>query len=244
MAFPTLRYPPGPVRASAPAALAAVVLLGCAATSPALPAGSSSARAENAAAAAQCPRNVPRGELVDIQTQEPSIRIDVRYATADNFTGAPLPGYEVPRVLLRPRAAESLVRVHRELRQQGLGLKIWDGYRPVRATLAMVAWAERTGNEWVLEQGYVARRSGHNRGNTVDLTLVRLDTGEELPMGTAYDEFSEAAHTANAVGEIRTNRQLLVGAMERAGWQNYTQEWWHFSLPGNYAPLDVPLGCF
>jgi zinc D-Ala-D-Ala dipeptidase len=90
----------------------------------------------------------------------------------------------------------------------------------------------------------VARRSGHNLGNTVDLTLVRLDTGEELPMGTAYDEFTEAAHTANASGAVAANRALLVRAMEEAGWRNYAKEWWHFSLPGEHEPLDVPTGCF
>jgi zinc D-Ala-D-Ala dipeptidase len=197
-----------------------------------------------AAPTLQCPAVVPRGALVDILRVDPTFVVDVRYATSDNFTGAPLPGYEVPRVLLRPDAAASLARVQAALRDQGLGLKVWDGYRPVRATLAMVDWAERTGNEWVLEQGYVARRSGHNRGNTVDLTLIRLATGEELPMGTAYDEFTEAAHTENATGGVRENRQLLVGAMASAGWRNYAKEWWHFSLPGDHEPLDVPIGCF
>jgi zinc D-Ala-D-Ala dipeptidase len=182
--------------------------------------------------------------MADLTEVDSSIRVDVRYATADNFTGAPLPGYEAPRVLLRPDAAASLVRVQAWLREQGLGLLVWDGYRPVRATLAMVDWAERTGNDWVLEQGYVARRSGHNRGNTVDLTLVRLDTGEPLPMGTEYDEFTKAAHTENASGRTRENRQRLVSAMAAEGWRNYEKEWWHFSLPGDHEPLDIPLACF
>jgi zinc D-Ala-D-Ala dipeptidase len=195
-------------------------------------------------AAAACPDHVPPGTMADLTEVDSSIRVDVRYATADNFTGAPLPGYEAPRVLLRPDAAASLVRVQARLRGQGLGLLVWDGYRPVRATLAMVDWAERTGNDWVLEQGYVARRSGHNRGNTVDLTLVQLDTGEPLPMGTEYDEFSEAAHTENASGRIRENRQRLVNAMAAEGWRNYEKEWWHFSLPGDPEPLDIPLACF
>jgi D-alanyl-D-alanine dipeptidase len=203
-----------------------------------------------AACAPALPRSAPEscppvaGTLVDVRSAEPSIQVDVRYATRNNFTGAPLPGYEVPRVLLRPGAAEALARVQRRLAAEGVGLKVFDGYRPVRATLAMVEWAERTGNQWVLDQGYVARRSGHNRGNTVDLTLVRLRDGRELEMGTAYDIFSEAAHTANATGEVRENRMRLLRAMEAEGFRNYEKEWWHFSLPGEHEPLDVPLRCF
>lgn len=175
---------------------------------------------------------------------DPAPLVDVRYATSDNFTGARLPGYESPHALLRPEVAEALRRVEARLRERGLGLKVWDAYRPVRATLAMVDWAERTGNEWVLDQGYVARRSGHNTGATIDLTVIRLDTGAELDMGTAYDTFSEAAHTANASGQVRAYRDLLVEAMAAEGFRNYDREWWHFSHPGDYEPIDVALGCF
>jgi D-alanyl-D-alanine dipeptidase len=183
-------------------------------------------------------------ELVNVRKLDPTIRVDVRYATPNNFTGRTLPGYDVPIVLLRPEAASALVRVQQRLAQQGLGLKIYDGYRPIRATQAMVGWAERSGNRWVLEQGYVARQSGHNRGATVDLTIVRLRDGRELPMGTLYDTFSEAAHTANATGQVRENRMTLVSAMESEGFRNYDKEWWHFSLPGTYTAVDIPLGCF
>jgi len=188
---------------------------------------------------------VPPGEeLLDLRRVDRTIRVDVRYATPHNFTGRRLPGYDVPRALLRPAAAAALGRVQRRLRAEGLGLKVYDAYRPVRATLAMVEWAERTGNRWVLDQGYVARESGHNRGHTVDLTLVRLSDGRELPMGTLFDTFGEAAHTANATGRVRENRMKLVGAMEAEGFANYDREWWHFRLPADYRPLDVPLSCF
>jgi D-alanyl-D-alanine dipeptidase len=183
--------------------------------------------------------------MENVQRVDPTIRVDVRYATANNFTGERLPGYEQPLALLRPQVAQALGRVQARLRAEGLGLKVFDGYRPVRATLAMVDWAERTNRRWVLDQGYVARESGHNRGHTVDLTLVRLDTGEELDMGTAYDTFSEAAHTANATGAVRANRQRLVAAMNAEGFENYDKEWWHFRRPGdNFSPLDLPLSCF
>jgi zinc D-Ala-D-Ala dipeptidase len=188
---------------------------------------------------------LPAGaELVDVTRLDPTIRTEIRYATDDNFTGRRLPGYDVPLALLRPAAAEALARVNRRLAGRGLALKVFDGYRPIRATQAMVSWANRTGNRWVLEQGYVASRSGHNRGATVDLTVVRLDDGSELDMGTPYDTFSEAAHTANATGQVRDNRAILLRAMEAEGWVNYDKEWWHFRLPGEHGALDYPLGCY
>lgn len=226
---------------TAPLAVAAV--LAACAPSAVPPSAAGPQPAGRAASAVECGVVAP-GTMVDLAAADPTLRTEIRYATANNFTGAPLPGYETPRALLRPAAAEALLRVHRALRPAGLGLKVFDGYRPVRATLAMVDWAERTGNGWVVEQGYVARQSGHNRGATVDLTLVRLDTGAELEMGTAYDTFSEAAHTANGSGVVRENRDRLVRAMAAEGFVNYDKEWWHFRLPGEHPPLDLPLGCF
>jgi D-alanyl-D-alanine dipeptidase len=167
--------------------------------------------------------------LVDVRSVDSSIEVDARYASSDNFTGAPLPGYEAPRALLRREAALALGRVQARLRSGGLGLRVFDGYRPVRATLAMVDWAERTGRRELLDSGYIARRSRHNLGVAVDLTMVDLETGTEVPMGTAFDTFTPAAHTANAEGRIRRYRQILVRAMESEGFLNYEKEWWHFS---------------
>jgi D-alanyl-D-alanine dipeptidase len=177
--------------------------------------------------------------LVDVRSRDSTIRVDARYATPNNFTGKPLPGYEAPRALLRKEAAAALARVQTRLRSEGLGLLVYDGYRPVRATLAMVDWAKRTGREDLLHQGYIARRSRHNLGLAVDLTLVELRTGVALDMGTPFDTFAEAAHTANAEGQVRRNRQILVRAMKAEGFSNYDQEWWHFSYPVEGAlPLD------
>jgi D-alanyl-D-alanine dipeptidase len=180
--------------------------------------------------------------LVDVRTLDPGLRIEVRYATSNNFTGAPLPGYEAPRVLLHRKAAAALARVQLRLRPRGLGLLLYDGYRPVRATRAMVAWAEQRGRQDLLDGGYIARRSRHNLGVAVDLTVIELGTGAPLDMGTAFDEFSPAAHTANATGEVLAHRRLLVEAMEAEGWHNLPEEWWHFSyeVPGA-RPLDVPI---
>jgi zinc D-Ala-D-Ala dipeptidase len=177
--------------------------------------------------------------LVDVRSVDSTIQVDARYATADNFTGAPLPGYEAPRALLRREVAAALGRVQRRLRTGDLGLRVFDGYRPVRATLAMVDWAERTGRRALLDSGYIARRSRHNLGVAVDLTLVDLLSGTELPMGTPFDTFTEAAHTANAQGRVERYRQLLVRAMESEGFTNYDQEWWHFSYPvAGAVPFD------
>lgn len=192
--------------------------------------------------ATDCPPTVEA--MVDLSSITPAPLLEIRYATDDNFTGAPLPGYEAARALLRPDAAAALTRVAARLREQGLGLKVWDAYRPRRASRAMVDWASRTGNSWVIEQGYVAPESGHNRGATIDLTLVRLQNGEELDMGTTYDQFDESAHTANASGTVRQNRARLVEAMAAEGWENYPLEWWHFSRPTGAAAMDVPLACF
>ena len=167
--------------------------------------------------------------LMDVQSLDSTIRVDVRYADRNNFTGAPLPGYEAPRVLLRREPALALVRVQARLRTGGLGLLVFDGYRPVRATRAMVRWAERSGRRDLLQDGYIARRSRHNQGVAVDLTLVDPLSGTQLDMGTPYDTFTEAAHTANASGRVLRYRQILVRAMESEGFNNYSKEWWHFT---------------
>ena len=180
--------------------------------------------------------------LVDVRSVDSTIRVDARYAGANNFTGAQLPGYHAPRALLRREAAAALGRVQARLRTGGLGLLVFDGYRPVRATLAMVDWAERTGRADLLDDGYIARRSRHNQGVAVDLTLVDPASGTQLDMGTPFDTFSEAAHTANAVGRPLRYRQILVRVMESEGFTNYEKEWWHFSYPvPNALPFDKAI---
>lgn len=168
--------------------------------------------------------------LADLRSVDPGIVVDLRYATSNNFTGTPLPGYLANRAFLRREAAAALGRVQRDLRPQGLGIKVFDAYRPVRATLAMVDWTERVNRADLLKDGYIASRSRHNLGLAIDLTLIELATGRELEMGTPFDTFSAAAHTANASGVAAVNRQRLKAAMESQGFANYDQEWWHFSF--------------
>jgi D-alanyl-D-alanine dipeptidase len=190
------------------------------------------ARAINTPPLDVAPDSVARRRLVDVRLTDPTIMVDAKYATADNFTGAPLPGYEANRAMLRREVAAALARVQRRARYEGVALKIYDAYRPVRATQAMVDWTERTGRTSLLRDGYIASRSRHNLGVAVDLTLVG-GNGRELDMGTPFDTFTSAAHTANATGEVAANRALLVRLMQSEGFTNYDKEWWHFSY-------DVP----
>ena len=180
--------------------------------------------------------------LVDVASEDSTIVIDARYAGRENFTGERLPGYLAPRALARHEVAAALARVQERLRGGPYGLKVFDGYRPVRATLAMVRWAESTGRRCLLDEGYIARRSRHNLGVAVDLPLIERATGLELDMGTPFDTFSEPAHTANATGAVLRHRMILVRAMESEGFRNYEKEWWHFSYPVEDAvPFDVPI---
>jgi len=167
--------------------------------------------------------------LVDVQRVDSSIVVELRYATSNNFTGAPLPGYQGNHAYLRDEVAVALSLANADLHRDGFGLKIFDAYRPVRASEAMVAWAEKNNRTDLLRDGYIASRSRHNLGVAVDCTLIDLASGRELPMGTPFDTFSREAHTANARGGFAQNRQRLKTAMERQGFQNYEKEWWHFS---------------
>ena len=180
--------------------------------------------------------------LADIRSLDSTIVVDMRYATPNNFTGAPLPGYSANRAYLRREAAAALARAQRALAREGLGIKVFDAYRPVRATLAMVEWTKRVSRPDLLRDGYIATRSRHNLGLAIDLTLIDLASGRELEMGTPFDTFSAAAHTANASGETAANRQKLKAAMEREGFVNYEQEWWHFSFNvPNPLRFDRPI---
>ena len=209
--------------------VAALALWGCAPASPP-PAPRSAAPPVNTEETAVAPDAVADTLLMEVRPLDTTIVVDLRYATANNFTGAPLPGYFANRAFLRREAAAALARVQRDLRSSGLGLKVFDAYRPVRATLAMVDWTERVQRPDLLKDGYIASRSRHNLGLAIDLTLIELATGRELEMGTPFDTFSAAAHTANATGIAATNRQKLKAAMEREGFANYDQEWWHYSF--------------
>ena len=198
----------------------------------------------DAAAPAVAADSVARRLLVDVRQLDSTIIVEARYATSNNFTGAVLPGYFANRVLLRREAAEALARVQRRLRTGGMGLKLFDGYRPVRATQGMVDWARRTGQTALLRDGYIASHSRHNLGLAVDLTLVDWSMGgREVDMGTPYDTFSDAARYSSATGRTLRYRQLLRRVMEEEGFRQYEQEWWHYSfdVAGATPAFDVEV---
>ena len=198
--------------------------------------------------------------LMDVAALVPDIRLDIRYAGSENFVGEKVNGYLAPRCYLLRPVADALQKVEQGLRGQGLALKIFDCYRPVRAVKHFVAWAadrddQRTKPAYYpnlgkgeLLGGYISESSGHSRGATVDLTLVRCldNTCTELDMGTAFDFFDTRANTDHPgiTPAQRANRQLLVDAMARHGFRNYPMEWWHYTLqpePTPHTAYDVPV---
>jgi len=180
------------------------------------------------------------GDLVELTTLDPTIRLDIRYATANNFTGRPV--YTEARAFLQRPAAEALARVQRALREQGYGLLVFDGYRPWRVT--KLFW-ELTPADQKVFVADPAEGSKHNRGCAVDLSLVDLETGREVEMPGAYDEMSERSYPTYEGGtpQARAARDLLRAAMEREGFFVYSHEWWHFDFKDwrDYPILDVPF---
>ncbi len=165
-------------------------------------------------------------ELVDIQEVAPNIQVDLKYATDDNFTGQVV--YTFNQCLVAEEAAVKLLDVQNELESMGLGLKIWDGFRPMAAQWKF--W------ELVPDERYVSnpRKGGrHTRGTAVDVTLITKE-GVELKMPSAFDDFSEKAHRnyMGATEEEIANRTLLEEIMERHGFIGFAHEWWHFDLVG------------
>lgn len=176
-------------------------------------------------------------ELVDLQAFIPHIQIDLKYASTDNFTGQIV--YPFKCCLLLKETALKLRDVQAELETIGLGLKVWDGFRPVEAQWKF--W------ELVPDERYVSdpRKGGrHTRGTAVDLTLITKDN-HELLMPSDFDDFSEKAHRdyRGATQEAIKNRELLQKIMEKHGFSGLPTEWWHFDLIGweNYPPLDIIL---
>ncbi|WP_343038772.1 M15 family metallopeptidase [Pseudoxanthomonas kalamensis] len=200
-------------------------------------------------------------DLIDLTRLAPDILLDIRYATADNFVGVPVRGYEAPKCYLLAPAAAALVRLEHELRAQGYALKVFDCYRPARAVAHFVEWSQdlsdrktKPGHYPDLDKSqlmgeYIAPVSGHSKGATVDLTLMRCeqdDVCRELDMGTDFDLFGPQANTdSSEVTKLQhENRLRLRRAMESAGFRNYPLEWWHYSFQAVPAPellYDIPV---
>lgn len=179
-------------------------------------------------------------DLIEIASLDQTIALDVRYATSDNFVGRPV--YDDARAYLQRPAAEALVRVNANLASAGLGLLVYDGYRPWSVT--KIFWDE-TPPEHRIFVADPETGSRHNRGCAVDLTLCDRETGRSLPMPSEFDEFSERAYADwdGASPEETENRARLRAAMEAEGYTVFRYEWWHFdhrTWPC-YPVLDVPF---
>jgi zinc D-Ala-D-Ala dipeptidase len=178
----------------------------------------------------------PEKELVDLEKFVPGLVLDIRYATANNFTGTVI--YNLAKAYARKPVAEALLKVQTELKTKGLGIKMFDGYRPYKATVKFY--------EVYKDTTYVAspyRGSRHNRGCALDLTVIDLKTGEELKMPTEYDSFKKEAWPRTPVADpvIRANRAMLIDVMERNGFKVNGSEWWHFDFIGwkNFEVMDI-----
>lgn len=189
--------------------------------------------------------------FIYLEDIDPSIKQDVRYFTANNFIGRPVKGYLAPRCILTYSAGLALKRVQDELKPQGLGLKVFDCYRPQMACNDFMIWSKdiadqktkkdyfpRVNKADFFKVGYVAEKSSHSRGSTVDLTIIRLANQTELNMGTHFDFMDELSHPSNTlVGkEAYDNRMLLSNLMQKYGFEPILTEWWHFTLKDEPYP--------
>lgn len=204
---------------------------------------------------------LPNG-FVYLEDYVPTIAVELRYYTGDNFVGRRIDGYLKHRCILTREAAEALKRAQQELKSFGLGLKVYDAYRPQRAVNHFVRWAKDTGDtamkqafyprvkkKNLFKGGYIAARSSHSRGGTVDLTIVSLETagpGEELDMGSPFDFFGPESwpYNPHATAGQRAHRLLLRMIMHKHGFEPYSKEWWHFTLKNEPFPdtyFDFPV---
>lgn len=181
----------------------------------------------------------------------PDIEVDLRYFGDHNFLGRRVVGYEKPVLIFSTQATQALIKVQAELKSQGLGLKVFDAYRPQRAVNDFIQWAavlEDTiakrefypdlNKKDLFKLGYVAKRSGHSRGSTIDLTIINLSTKEELDMGGNFDFFGPVSHQdAKDISNTQMeNRLKLKKVMMKYGFRPYHEEWWHFTLNNEPFP--------
>ena len=176
--------------------------------------------------------------LVELITLDNTIKLDIRYATDNNFVGRPV--YPAARAFLQKPAAKAVARVHKKLRKKGLGLVIFDGYRPWTITKLFWDVVPEEKRKFVADP---AKGSKHNRGCAVDLSIFDLKTGELVDMPSGYDEFTERAspNYSGGTAQQRANRELLRTLMEDEGFTVNPNEWWHFDYKNwqDYAIYDI-----
>ena len=198
-------------------------------------------------------------DFVFVDEFVPGIRWDAKYATWDNFTGKPVDGYNANRIVGTRALCAALNRARQSAASAGFGLLLWDGYRPQRAVDCFLRWSRQAEDGRtkprhypnidrpdMFEQGYVAAKSGHSRGATVDLTFYDLATGELAPMGGDHDLMDPVSHhgAAEITGLEASNRQRLCAVMEACGFDAYDREWWHYTLKHEPYPntyFDFPV---
>lgn len=191
------------------------------------------------------------------------IIVDMRYFTTKNFTMERVDGYQANACFLHKKVMENLKKVHKDLKQKGYGLYLFDCYRPQKGVDHFVRWSHapdqplskkkyypKLEKSVLFDSGYIAKKSGHSRGSTVDLSIYKLNDPKREPidMGTPFDFFGPKSHTANSeiTNIAKSNRKILLASMEKFGFQNYKKEWWHFTYkpeptPKTYFNFDVSL---
>jgi D-alanyl-D-alanine dipeptidase len=201
---------------------------------------------------------LPKG-FVYVEDVIPTIKVELRYFSNNNFLGKPVDSYKREVAILTVQAAEALKHVQDELKQYNLSIMIYDSYRPQTAVNHFIRWARDlndTINKQVFypdvqkqnlfKEGYISSKSGHSRGSTLDVTLVDINTCEPLDMGSSWDFFGSESWVANnnLTATQRANRMLLRVIMEKHGFIIYNKEWWHFSLRHEPFPdtyFDFPV---
>ena len=190
--------------------------------------------------------------FVNLTDEVPDALLDIRYFGTFNFIGDRVRGYEAPVALITREAADALRRASDAIRERGMRFRVFDAYRPQSAVDHFVEWAEDVGDtrmkalfypdvdkSRLFELGFIARKSGHSRGSTVDLTLFDEKTQRDLDMGGTFDFFGEISHAQTALpltGAQRENRALLQSLMLESGFRGIDSEWWHFTLENEPYP--------
>lgn len=203
-------------------------------------------------------QSLPKG-FVYANSVIPDLDVELRYYSTNNFVGDTIDGYKANTLIITKGTAEKLKLVQEELQLHNLCLKVYDGYRPQRAVNHFIRWAKelndtinkqqfypRVNKRNLFKEGYIASRSGHSRGSTIDLTIADGETGKPLDMGSPYDFFGEQSWVdyKDITEEQKKNRQLLQTVMLKHNFRNYSKEWWHFTLrwepfPETYFDFEV-----
>jgi D-alanyl-D-alanine dipeptidase len=194
-----------------------------------------------------------------VRDEIPNIIVELRYYSTQNFIGDTIRGYHKPRLILSSKAVRQLHKVQKALNSEGLGLKIFDAYRPQTAVNHFVEWVRvledtlmkaqfypEVEKKQLFKEGYIASKSGHSRGSSIDLTIINLESGEELDMGSPFDFFGKRSWlNYQQISEVQAmNRQLLQKVMNAYGFRSYSKEWWHFTLNNEPFPntyFDFPV---